>query len=322
MSKTLLFYTAIYSLTARDFVNKLHEINDSDPLTIKLNSPGGDVFAGWGMASNIAQRKGKTTIIVEGLAASMSFILPLFADDAQCLDITNWMVHRAIGMIETEDDQKLLDKVNADLKDKIKQRIDEKKFEKITGTTIDDIFDEKQKRRSIWLTAKEAKEVGLVSKIIKLSPTQIKAESQKFVAFYGNEEEHKQEKPKPNNKVMTKEKLKLEHPDVYKAIFEEGKSQENDRVCAILAYNEIDPKKVVEAIKSGDAISESFRSEMAVKQVAIMKLKDAKDESTKDVDEHQPPKETAEKTAEQKEIEAMQQSVMADLGLKTKKTEE
>lgn len=325
MAKTLLFYTGVYSFTVEEFINKLSEIDENEDLIIKLNSPGGSVFAGWSMAQAIAERPGKTTIITEGLAASMSFILPLFADDVQTLDVTNWMIHRATAYIENEDDQKLLDKINEDLKKRVKARIDEKAFKEITGVTINDIFDKNKERRSIWLTAQEAKKVGLVSKVIKLQPKQLKVSAEKFIAFYDEfgSAEHKEEKPKENNKpqnskIMTIEEFKSANPEAYNSILEKGRQEERDRVLALLAYNEIDSKAVVEAVKSGNPITESFRSEMAVKQLAKIKLDKAKEESPEDVDDKTDPKdEDPKKNEVEKEIEDFKKGVFADLGIKT-----
>lgn len=317
MAKTLLFYSSIFSYSVSDFIEKLSQIDDSEDLVIKLNSPGGSVHAGWSMAQAISERSGKTTIITEGIVASMALVVSMFADEVKTLDVTNWMVHRAVyDSLEDEDDKKFLLDVNKKLKEKIKARIDGDVFKDVTGVTIDDVFDENKERRSIWLTSKDAKKIGFVNSIIKLQPKQLMSMSKNIVAFYDKDFEISNNYINQKTKVMTKEELKLQHPEVYNSIFAEGVSQEHDRVLSLLAYNEVDSKAVMEFIKSGKFITETFRSEMAVKQMANVKLKTIQDESPKDLKNEG--NQVDGNTPEDVEVEAFKKGVMSKLGLTEK----
>ena len=76
--KQILLYNPIFSFVAEEFINAINDAGDED-ITIRVNSPGGSVFAGWGMAAALSEKK-NVTVKVDGVAASMAFYLLLFAD--------------------------------------------------------------------------------------------------------------------------------------------------------------------------------------------------------------------------------------------------
>jgi len=215
------------------------------------------------------------------------------------------------------------------------KRIDEKEFTKITGKTFNEIFD-LEKRISVTVTAKELKKLGVVDKIIRLNDVEIKSLSDKFAAFTDFFEPELQGegtqgsgKKKPdadinnNNpktiKKMTKAEILANHPELYKEIYGEGVKAEKDRVGAIMAFNKIDPEAVKKAIDSGDAISETFRSEMQMKAMSPEYLEKIKKENATQIDAIINPLEsTVEKTDEEKEVEAMQRDVNNDLNIEKK----
>ncbi len=316
--KTILIYSGIYSFVAEKFIQQLNEIPKDEDVIVRLNSPGGSVFAGWGMIAALKERTGKNILKVDGHAASMGFMLSLYFDEVHALDVTKFMVHRASGYVENEDDKKLLDSVNQDIRNKLEKRIKQDEFEKITGITIDELFNS-EKRRDIWVSAKEAKKIGLVHQIDRLEPEEMKAISQTLVAFstfsedqdsngieYDNDEnmhgriEENDNKNKINVEqkiqIMTKDELKTQHPDVYNAIFNEGKEAgkedgikaERTRVKSYLAYLNIDNERVVKAIKEGDEFTSDVMAELNVKASSMQTLNDLEKDNTKNVKQETP----------------------------------
>ena len=289
--KEILIYTGIYDFTAETFINRLNEISKDEDIIIRLNSPGGSVFAGWGMIAALKERTGKNILKVDGNASSMAFFMLPFFDEVQALDITNFMIHRATGWVENEDDQKILDNINKSLKDKLEKRIDKDKFMDVTGISIKDIF-EAEKRRDIWVTAKEAKKIGLIDRVVRLEPREINAMQKNLVAFSTFEDTEVQEprgseeikEPIINiNKVkkviMTKAELKAENPDLYNEIYNDGIKAEADRVGAFMAFSDIDLEAVKTEIKEGRTISQTFMAEMTIKSISNKTL-DAKKEGS------------------------------------------
>ena len=292
--KTILLYSGIYNFVAESFINQLNEIPKDEDLTIRLNSPGGSVFAGWGMIAALKERTGRTILKVDGHAASMAFLFSLYFDEVYALDVTRFMIHRATGYVSNADDKKVLDDINADIRQKLEKKIDIKQFEKITKVTIDELF-EGSERRDVWVSAKEAKKIGLVSKVVRLDPKEIAAINEKLVAITEFEEFEpsgieessentqgsvKVEKQQKNNlnineKVskMTKQEVQTQHPEVYAAVVAEGRlkgieagvSQERTRVKSYMAYLSVDNEYVIKAIKEGTEFTTDVMAELNVK---------------------------------------------------------
>ena len=185
MKNLILLYFQIWDFIAMEFIQKLNEYEGQDA-TVRINSPGGNVFAGWGMIAALKEFTGKLTVKVDGVAASMACYLVLFAENVECVDVSRFMLHPARGYVETDEDQLFLDGVNNDLKAKMKKKFDEVLFEKVTGHSIDSMFKD---NIDIWLTAKQAKQLGMVKKINRLDP----ADQQAFInlAACGRFEEEK-----------------------------------------------------------------------------------------------------------------------------------
>ncbi len=171
--KTLTLYSPIINEIAAEFVTNLSNVEAGEDVTVRISSPGGSVFAGWGMIAALQECKGNVTLKVDGHAASMAFYMLLFADNVEALDVSSFMIHRAAGNAQTAEEQNLLDNVNAQLKAKMLEKIDSNTFESVTGVSIDAMFTA-EKRKDVWMSAKDAKKIGLVSKITRLSASEQK----------------------------------------------------------------------------------------------------------------------------------------------------
>ena len=132
-------------------------------------------------------------------------------------------------------------------------------------------------RLDVFMSAKEAKKIGLVSKINKITPSKRSelniaaakiAASNNIDPTFIPEKESKQVVTNKKVDKMTIEKLRAEHPEVYSAIV----AEERDRVGAYLAFVEVDAKAVSEGIKSGDRMSQTMMAEMAIKMNATATL--------------------------------------------------
>jgi hypothetical protein len=250
----------------------------------------------------------------------MAAYMLLFADHVEGLEVARFLIHRADGYIETEDDQKNLDDINADLRKQMELRLDMAKFTEITGLTIDDIFSG-PKQKDCWLSAKQAKKVGLIHAIKRFTVPEQKAFNEKFVAFIpergsdGPQGSGGKATDQPNInsqkplKKMNRDELKAQHPDVYAAIHAEGMTQERERVQACMAYIDIDKDNVIAMIKDGKQINQAVMAEMQVKMFASAKItalgKDGK---------QTPPVKTgeaSEKTEDEQEVQALEDQVMA-----------
>lgn len=295
MAKEITLYYGIYNWTAEALINKIEE-HMGEELTMRVCSPGGDVFAAWGVCAKISEH-GNITMKLDGMSASAAgLMLPLYAKRVESLDVTRGLLHRANAYVSTPEEQKLLNDINADIRKKIEMRVTAEKFKKVTGATLDDLFNP-ETRIDIWLSAKQMKELGIVHKVNTLKPAEMEATASAIVAasIYEADVTEKptpqptQKPPTPTptqtqkTKNMTLEELKTQNPTLYAQIVaeakKEGAKEERDRIGAWLAWVQIDAKKVVEGIKSGDVISQTIVSEFQVAALSTDRLEKLKRDS-------------------------------------------
>lgn len=281
MAKPLLLYSGIWDYTAERLVNLMTDVPENEDLEIYMNSTGGSVFAGWAIIGAMNKRSGKKYILVAGMAASMAAFMLLFADKREGLNSSQYLLHRADGYVESEEDQKWLDNINKDLRKQMEMRMNMEVFNEVTGVTMDEIFDPK-KRINVLLDASQAKKIGLIDKVIKLEPKEAKAFNEQFVAFadfsdptQGTDPQRSEPtKPIESNinpkKVvkMTLAELQAAHPELYAQIVTTATNAERDRVGSFMAFIEYDRENVIKAVNEGTAFTGKVMTEMTVKMTA------------------------------------------------------
>lgn len=287
-------YTPIYSWMGEYIVREINKFEDAEELTIRLNTVGGEVLTGYAILSRLSDRKGKTNIFVDGMAYSMGAYMTLYANNVICSENARFMFHKAAyrsGYQPSEEEAQNLKDTNNTFKKKMQARL---KNTPEAKELIKQVF-EPDMRRDIYVDAKTAKKIGLVDEIRKLD-SRVEAfmdEQAQLVAHYGKNEQIANEFEKITFQVETKqpessknvninaktktmeltlEKLKAENPALYNEIFAKGEQsgvdKERDRVGSYLAFNDVAPEKVKEGIQSGNAMTETQRSEFALAMYA------------------------------------------------------
>lgn len=130
-------------------------------ITVRINSPGGDVFAGVTIMNMLKDRAGGTTIIVDGLAASIASVIAMAGDKIIMNTGSMMMIHNAWTF--AAGDSQELRKV-ADQLDKIGESIISVYADR-TG-----LGDEELKElldAETWMTADEAVEYGFADEAIE-----------------------------------------------------------------------------------------------------------------------------------------------------------
>ena len=186
-----------YGVTAQEFINDIKDLKDL-PLNLRINSLGGDVFDGMAMYNVIKRREAKTTVYIEGIAASIATIIALGADEVVMAENSLFMIHNAWGgtMGEAKDMRKTaetLDKISGELTDI---------YRKKTGLSYDvlsEMMDEET-----WLNAEEAFELGFVDTISDSIKVAAKYDVSKFKNITQEEIQNKLS-ININNKKMTNE---------------------------------------------------------------------------------------------------------------------
>lgn len=296
----VLLYGLIWSQSAIEFIDEINEI-EGDELVVRINSQGGDVHLGYGMVAKFAEFNGIKRVKIDGQAASMAAFYLLYADNVEALDVSRIMFHRAsYGMWYEENmpdsaRQELIE-MNKNIEAAFRAKVDVKKFEELKGVKVKDLFS-LDGRIEVFLSASEAKQVGLVNTINKITPqkkSQINAEMNRIAATYtgvdfnsnphfGIDSNKDIEDKQQINTKMNIEELKAKHPEVYAQAIAlgkaEGTEQERDRVGAWAAYSSVDAEAVKSGIESGKNISQTQMAEFAIKMVSAEKKAQLEKES-------------------------------------------
>lgn len=315
MAKELYLYSPIFDFTAEALLASIEENMGSD-IVLRENTPGGSVFSAYGIYTKVKEH-GNVHLKVDGCAMSGGAFLPFYAKSSECLDTTRFMFHRADMYVEDGVDQAFLDGINRDLKAQMKAKIDAAKWKEITGYSIDDLFNP-ETRLEIYLSGKQAKDLGIVNKVVKLTP-QMGKEISAFTDKMNSLAAHATTEPivkNSNTKNMTAEEFRQQNPTDYAEILALGVAQERDRVEACMVYNDIDPVAVKAAIESGKPFTQKQMAELNLKAVSGKLLEKVTADSPADVTAAAVDKTAVTQTAEEKEMEDFRKQVEAQKKVK------
>lgn len=179
---TLYIYDAIVSddiwggVSAISLVKELVAL-DAPVIHLRINSPGGDVFAARAIEQAIREHKSKVISHIDGYAASAASYLALAADEVQIAPGGFFMIHKAwtFAMGNADDlmnTAALLEKVDESLVATYAER---------TGADAAQIRD--WMRAETWFSAEEAVKNGFADKIADGSPS---ARTEWNLAAYAN----------------------------------------------------------------------------------------------------------------------------------------
>jgi ATP-dependent Clp protease protease subunit len=136
--------------------------NQTEPITLYINSPGGDVDAGYGIFDMARFVTAPVRCVSAGLTASAAVIVLLAAPKELRLSLPNsrFLMHQPSTGVRgsTADIQ-----IEATEILKMRQRINELIADE-TGQEAEKV--EKDTRRNYWINSEEAREYGLISRIV------------------------------------------------------------------------------------------------------------------------------------------------------------
>lgn len=150
-------------ISAKSFSDELKAIPDTvKNITLRINSPGGDVFDGITIYNRLKQHKANIKVVVEGLAASIASIIMLAGDEIEIGTGALVMIHLpwtwAAG--NRKDLEGVIDRL-VDVEDQL-LNIYQKRVKKYTRSEIRDMLE-----KETWLDAEQAIDMGLVDKQIE-----------------------------------------------------------------------------------------------------------------------------------------------------------
>jgi ATP-dependent protease ClpP protease subunit len=149
------------AVSAKSFLDNLTALGDVDTITLRINSPGGDIFDGVAIHNAIKNHKAKVTAHVDGIAASAASYIAMAADKIVMPANAFMLIHGASGFVfGNADDMRA---VAGDL-----DRVDKS----ITATYVGRSKSTTAKIKAIMkedrlMDAAEAKELGLADEVTK-----------------------------------------------------------------------------------------------------------------------------------------------------------
>jgi len=162
-----------FGLTAQSFIEEIKSYKDT-PMSLHINCVGGDVFEGMAIYNVLKKRTARTTVYIEGLAASMGSVIALAGDEVVMAENSLFMIHNAWGgaMGEATEIRKtaaLLDKISGEIADIYTKKTN------LPYNRVKEMMDEET-----WLSADEAYNLGFIDSISDAIKVAAKYDVSKF----------------------------------------------------------------------------------------------------------------------------------------------
>lgn len=144
-----------------EFVRELAALDVSE-IHLRVDSPGGDVFAARAMQTALAEHKARVIAHIDGLAASAATFLVMGADEIRMTGGGFFMIHKgwtftAGNADDMRKEAALLDKVDGSIAADYAAR---------TGKDKDELID--LMAAETWYTAAEAQEAGFIDEVVEV----------------------------------------------------------------------------------------------------------------------------------------------------------
>lgn len=134
----------------------------SDPITLYINSPGGEVYSGFAIYDCIRQLRSKVRIVVCGLAASAATLVLVSVPKEQRYSLPHsyFLIHQPLGEFEGRAIEiQIYMKHGKKLRDELTRCLADG-----CGQDFDKVY--KDTERDNWMDAQEANAYGLVGTIV------------------------------------------------------------------------------------------------------------------------------------------------------------
>jgi ATP-dependent Clp endopeptidase proteolytic subunit ClpP len=230
----------LFGITASEFSNSLKSLGNRR-LTLRIHSPGGEIFAGNAIYNSLRRHKGGVDVAIDGLAASMASVVAMVGEKRSMAENAFLMIHNPWTMTfgEAKDLRK-----EANLMDDLKEGIISA-YAGRTGLDRDKLS--QMMDDETWLNAAEAKEMGFVTDITE--PFNMKNSFERFdISRFPK---------RPSNFMPKKSEVKEEAaPEVVEVLAPEAKAE----VPAIEVSEE---EKAILALKAEAALVPTYRDENA-----------------------------------------------------------
>ncbi|MFQ9257074.1 MAG: head maturation protease, ClpP-related [Gallintestinimicrobium sp.] len=282
----------------KDFLNDLEQYKEKSKITVRINSVGGDLYAGLAIANRMKDLDAEVITIADALCASAAVAIFEVGNTRKVYSGSQIMIHEPSCYIYGRYDVQGIKKVAKQLEAGKKSLV--KTYQERTGRSSDDL--EKMIAEDSWMTGQEAIDEGFADELMEGTVDAGITEDKKAVisngvrfpaeAFFSMPKNLRVIKADPGmrpdaiqnkggNEKVNKEELKKSDPELYNSILADGKTGQDDAVKAAVdaerkRIQEIDEiaasigdKKLIEEAKFGE-------TQMDAKTLAFEALKKQK----------------------------------------------
>lgn len=268
MAREIIFYQQFHQESAEWLVGQLRQDMSEDVL-IRLNSQGGGIGSGHSVSTAMAERTGKTSIVVDGYANSYGATMLVFADTVSVTNLSSFMLHLAHSCFPLpEAAQKSLDGQNEEILRLLKRKLNS------TPEAVG-ILTKFTEGEDVFFDGKMALKIGLADSFKEIEASMLHYEA--IVSFDPNLHKIINEK----KEKMNIDELKKKHPELYVEMIalggvppntlsllteEETRKEERDRISMLDEHRSLLPEEVKLYIDSGKTIDVEFMKKVVEAQ--------------------------------------------------------
>lgn len=284
----------------KDFLNDLEKYKNMSKITVRINSVGGDLYAGLAIANRMKDLDAEIVTIVDALCASAAVAIQQAGSTRKVYKGSQVMIHEPSCYIYGRYDVQGLKKVEKQLEAGKKSII--KVYEERTGKSEEDL--DRMVTENSWLTGQEAIDEGFADELMEGEVSAGITEDRKtvisngigfpasaFFAVPGNLPVIKngvvtgKEKPatiktvnEGGNTRMTRKELMESQPDLYNEVIQEAQDGLSEKISAAV---ESERKRIREIDEIANAVGDETLVEnakfgekpMNASQLALVALK-------------------------------------------------
>lgn len=236
-------------VTPKQFSSELEALGEVTEINVRINSPGGDVFAAQAINSLLRAHKARINVYIDGIAASAATVVAMAGDMIHIPSSAMMMIHDPLttlyGMYNTKDLQECIEVLKT-----VKESIMNAYVAK-TGKDKEELFDLMD--NETWLTGEQAVEQGFADKLTDsvvesyMDGSMMIVNNIQFdVSKFSNVPKMSMKAPgyinisninKGSEGKVTLETIKNQYPEVYNEVYKQGRDEgvtnERNRIKAI-----------------------------------------------------------------------------------------
>ena len=252
---------------------------DADEIVVRINSPGGSVFAGAAIYHSLKRHKATIITEVDGVAASMGSFIFMAGEKRRVSPVATVMVHNPFANRVSGSASEL--RATADALDKMKA-FSLEVYQKATGLTESEL--EVMMSATTYMNADEAISKGFATEkitykdeMVGLMREDTDFRSALFEAL--NIEGYITGNVEGGNMSITLDMVEKEAPDVAKALMQKGRELELERIKSVrmqsvVGHEEMVEKMMFDGVTTGEQAAVAILAvERRVKEQALLDMK-------------------------------------------------